>query len=785
MPCLFSSAHRPSGALAVRALVLSICVFFLPLELSGQATATIQGTIVADVDGSPLSDVAVTILVAGTERVMLTDTRGRFQMIDLPGGAYRIVARRIGYAPAEETVEVASGSAAMVTLRLTEQALLIPTVVVSATRETQRLSQTAASVGVISSEELQAAKPTHPANIMSQIPGVWVNVTGGEGHMTAIRQPQTTKPVYLFLEDGVPSRSTGFFNHNALYEINLPQADRVEVLKGPGSALYGSDAIGGVVNVETRRPSLSPSGEAFLERGDFGYNRFLGSLSNSWGDHGVRADVNLTRTDGWREATGYDRQSGTVRWDAYLSPSTSLRTVVTGSRIHQQTAGASALPDTVYATDPTRNQTPISFRDVTAFRASTTAEIRGGQTLLSVTPFVRWNEMEMIPNWSLTYDPTTYTSGHHSFGALVRGRRDFDPLNGRIILGLDLDRSPGSRVEHRIVPIRTDGVFVDFSRAEALYDYAVTFTGISPYLQADADLTDALHLTAGLRYDRMGYSYRTNLEPLATGRWQRPPDADLSYAHLSPKLGLAYDLGPRLNLFGNFTRGFRVPSEGQIFRQGRAASTLDLQPVTADSYELGARGELFGRLGYSVTGYRMTVRNDILGFTLPDGTPETQNAGETLHQGIEVGLGIALLDQLRGDVSFSRADHSYEAWSPRPDVDYAGNAMESAPETTLNARLTFSPNRLEGGRFALEWSRLGPYWLDPENTHRYEGHGLLNLHASVPLPHDLELIGRVMNLTDALYAETASYTAARGVEYAPGLPRTVYLGVQYRWERGR
>ena len=64
---------------------------------------------------------------------------------------------------------------------------------------------------------------------MNRISGVYVSNFGGEGHATAIRQPITTKALYAYLEDGVPIRSTGFFNHNALYEINIPQAGRLEV----------------------------------------------------------------------------------------------------------------------------------------------------------------------------------------------------------------------------------------------------------------------------------------------------------------------------------------------------------------------------------------------------------------------------------------------------------------------------------------------------------------------------------------------------------------------------
>jgi outer membrane cobalamin receptor len=105
-------------------------------------------------------------------------------------------------------------------------------VTVTATREGQLINETPATVGVIKEKTLREVKPTHPTEIMGQVAGVWVNVTGGEGHQTAIRQPLTTNPVYLYLEDGVPTRSTGFFNHNALYEVNLPMAGGIEISRG-------------------------------------------------------------------------------------------------------------------------------------------------------------------------------------------------------------------------------------------------------------------------------------------------------------------------------------------------------------------------------------------------------------------------------------------------------------------------------------------------------------------------------------------------------------------------
>jgi len=180
-------------------------------------------------------------------------------------------------------------------------------VTVTGTREAEPLATTAATVDTVSAGAIDETHPGHPSEIMNRIPGVHVNVTGGEGHMTAIRQPITTKPVYLYLEDGIPVRSTGFFNHNALYEINVPQAGGIEVLKGPGTALYGSDAIGAVINILTRPAPLQPEADINLETGQHGWRRALLSAGGTRDANALRADLNATHTDGWRDDTDYDR----------------------------------------------------------------------------------------------------------------------------------------------------------------------------------------------------------------------------------------------------------------------------------------------------------------------------------------------------------------------------------------------------------------------------------------------------------------------------------------------
>src|SRR5262245_33557307 len=86
-------------------------------------------------------------------------------------------------------------------------------IVVTGTREQTRLSETPSAVKVISSELVDEVKPGHPSEILNRVPGVSIQQTNGEGHITGIRQPIGTAAVYLYLEDGVPVRASGFFNH--------------------------------------------------------------------------------------------------------------------------------------------------------------------------------------------------------------------------------------------------------------------------------------------------------------------------------------------------------------------------------------------------------------------------------------------------------------------------------------------------------------------------------------------------------------------------------------------
>lgn len=747
-------------------------LLFCKPVVAQNAPGDIIGHILTDT-GAPSA--GVTVRVEGMSRTEVTNADGAFRFTGLAPGDAVLLIEQIGWRAVRHAISVRAGEATRVEIRLEPQALRLDQVVVTTSREEQRRAETPATVHAVSGADIERLKPSHPSEVMNRMPGVWVNVTGGEGHMAAIRQPMTTNPVYLYLENGVPTRSTGFFNHNALYEIDVPHAARIEVVKGPATALYGSDAIGGLVNVITHSPDDAEPFALTAEGGAAGFARALASASTG----GVLGELNITRTDGWRDGTAYGRQSGSLRWD-YGSEATSLRTMISYSRIDQNTAGSSALPEAEYHSRPRLNLTPISYREVQAARASVAWEHLRGSTLFSVTPFARWNEMEMLPNWSLTYDPAISRTGHTSGGALLKVRRDMAPFRLRAIGGLDIDYSPGTHAEWQIQTTRENGAFTRFTRGDLVYDYDVAFHSIAPYVQIEATPVEQVRVVAGLRYDRIGYDYDNPLGELQTGSHRRPGSTTVAYEHLSPKLGIVWAPADAFRVFGSYGHGFRAPSEGQLFRQGSALGTVGLRPVRADNLEIGAAGLVASRVSYDIALYRMRKRDDLLTFTRPDGATESVNAGETLHRGVELGIAAALPYELRMDLGFSLADHVYEQWSPRADTDYSGNTMESAPTRTASAGLTWLPARWERASAGVEVSHAGPYWMDAANTTRYDGHTTVTVRAEAPVMQHVAVFARVTNALDTRYAELAQYNAARGAEYAPGMPRALYIGARFQ-----
>jgi len=667
-------------------------------------------------------------------------------------------------------------------------------VFVTSTRENKNISDLSESVGVLTEDALKLISPSHPADALNRISGVHINKLGGEGHMTSIRQPITTAGVYLFLEDGIPTRPTGFFNHNGLYEINIPQSSRVEVIKGPASALYGSDAIGGVINVISRTSPGQAEGSLNGEVGSFGWQRALLSAGSKLGaKSGFRIDYNNTHNEGFREQSAYDRQSLNARFDSELNKKISLKLIGAYSNIDQ--SGVSTLEEENYKNSPEVNlyHSDIGFREVEASRLSVELNYQvHSNHLLTITPFYRNNQMVMMPSWMVSYDPNLRHYTFESFGALAKYRYKFSEDSGELIIGLDIDSTPSDYQEEKITTLQDDDVYIDYARTGTLnYDFEATQASTSPYIHAEFQVGKKWRVNAGVRYDIFEVDYINHLPSTPVDYAHlRPESQTLRYDNTSPKLGATYQYTEHHMLYLNHRYAFRAPTVGALFRPGASQNTTDLQPVNSTSSELGWRGSVSANFNYDVALYDMSVTDDIVSI-IDDETRRTVNAGETRHQGVEVGFDWRFSPQWQLGLSYTKTNQTYQDFSYvyfsrdcfcNQQIDVSGNQVAKAPSSLGNMRLEYSPKVLSGLRIEAEWMSVGDYYTDQTNTQQYAGHDLFNLRASYDVNTALDIYARIDNLTDTLYSTyTSNQVGDPDISYRPGDPRGFYAGVNWRF----
>lgn len=672
------------------------------------------------------------------------------------------------------------------------------TIVVTSTREQKLRSELPESVVVVDEEALKAISPSHPAEVLNRIPGVHINNLGGEGHMSSIRQPITTAGVYLFLEDGVPTRPSGFFNHNGLYEINVPQSSRIEVIKGTGSALYGSDAIGGIINSMTKPSPDSRELEASLEVGSHGWKRGLFSAGDSIdANSGFRFDLNITDNEGYREESDYSRASTTLRYDNQLNDNWNSKTVFAFSQIEQ--SGVSSLEEEDYLNNPKKNRfhSDIGFREVDALRLSAEFNYSSNESeLWTLIPFYRDNQMKMMPSWMVTYDPNIRDYEFQSYGMLIKYRNQLNE-NVELITGLDFESTPSSYREEAITVVLEDDIYTDYSPTGNLnYDFDAKQNIISAYAQFEWKISTEWLLSIGGRFDDFEVDYDDNIAAQAVDPSHiRPLSQTVDFDNFSPKFGLIYYINDSHNIYFNRRDSFVAPSVGRLFRPGSSLGSENLKPVQGESTEIGFRGNWNQDWRYELAIYDLQKKDDLV--SIIDGADRRiVNAGETSHQGIEVGLQGQINSQLVFNFAWTKTRQEYEEFAylfqcfspacgrqiPGPPIrenrNFAGFDIGKAPESLGNISLEYYPEAIEGARFELELEHVGEYFTDETNTQKYDGHDLFNFRASYPLSEKFKLNFRAMNLTDERYSTyTSNQVGDPDISYRPGLPRSYYLNV--------
>ncbi|MDC3357462.1 TonB-dependent receptor, partial [Pseudomonadales bacterium] len=291
-------------------------------------------------------------------------------------------------------------------------------------------------------------------------------------------------------------------------------------------------------------------------------------------------------------------------------------------------------------------------------------------------------------------------------------------------------------------------------------------------------VSEDLVVTLGLRAERVDYDYdnrmisgRTKDDGTACGfggcRYNRPESRSDAFNNLSPKLGFNYAFGQH-RLFGQLSKGFRAPQATELYRLQNGQNVADIDSEALDSLEVGLRGAT-ARLSYQLTSFSMKKE----GFIFQDTTRANVDNGETRHQGVEIEGRFALRDNLEVSANWTLARHRYDNNPALSRGVIQGNDIDTAPRSMGGLQVNWALT--ERVTSELEWVHIGPYFTNPDNTNRYEGHDLINLRANLALTNVWQGFLRVTNLLDTDYAERADY-AFGNERFFVGEPRGVYIG---------
>lgn len=536
-------------------------------------TGTIRGIVRDSTNQEPLP--GANILVPGTVLGTSTDENGEFQLSGLAIGKQIIVVSMIGYSERQLSVRVGKQGTTFQTILLQPTSLKSPQLVVTGAKRSVQVKKSPVSIGTISSENIRMRMPTTIEEILPyqsgvQVVGGQVNIRGSSGYARGVGSR------VLLLVDGLPVLAS---DNGGIYWDAVPSEniERVEILKGPGSALYGSNALGGVINIITapitarNKTRIQAQGGYYTPPSHKSWQwRQEPLLTGKWtienerhkGPWGLRAAIGQESSPGYMQNSWYRRwfirgkmeykHSSSVQWKSRLFMMNDFHGSFTQWRSAKEPFNSPVESVGDYLTND-KLQWALSYSNIVSSSLS-----HRWQFSLFRTAFRNHS-----------HDNKTYST---SYSATTEWQTDYQWGNHLSTGGFELS---GTQVD------------ADIWNNHTGYDFAA-------YLQDEWRLSIRWRLTAGVRADYSAI------------------DQSQHYAQINPKIGTNYVLTNQLSLRASLGRAFRVPSIAEQFTETQQSfievkPNPGLKPETSVSGEIGLHyenGNILADIAGFVTRYQ-------------------------------------------------------------------------------------------------------------------------------------------------------------------------------------
>ena len=571
--------------------------------------------------------------------------------------------------------------------------------------------------------------------------------------------------------------------------------ERIEILRGPASVLYGEGAIGGIVNVVSKKPLFTPLNVARVGLGSDGLMRAAIDTTGPIGESfAYRLNVSGNRADGWIAPNGDFRNlavSGALTLQAtpdlaftlshdlgYQEPVRYWGTPLVNGRV----------PESIRFNNYNVRDAKITWADNwTQFRTEWTpsADVTVRNTAYRLQSRRHWLDVEQY-----AYDPATGRVNRSDYLDIVHSQEQignrFDATFRGALFGLPNQFTAGFDVNHvtfrhtnnfsgtfeeppsnappQSVPlIGYDPGFFP-ANGRAVPAYATSTNQASVFAENRLELTDRLSLLAGVRFDAPTLQ-RANL--LAT----KPENRffERSFRALGYRFGLVYAVTPDTSLYAQYATA-TDPVNSLI---SLAQSLAGFELSTGRQIEVGAKGLAFGgAVEWTLAGYNI-VKNNLLS-PLPGGGQIQVQVGQQSSYGAEAALSWLPAPGWRLDANLALLRARYDDFG-----DFAGNRPIDVPEQVANLWVTYA--------FARDWEarvgvqHVGAVFADFANRVRRPDYTLVTLGLDHQVTPASRLSFRVFNLLDTVYALDGSVAGAASTSWYLGRPRSIEVAYTVAW----
>jgi iron complex outermembrane receptor protein len=626
------------------------------------------------------------------------------------------------------------------------------------------------SVALVDSKEFTDSRAVTIKDMLDFTPGVLAQPRINEESRLSIRGSGLSRTYHLrglnLYQDNIPLNLTdGGGDFPGIDPLALRY---VEVYKGANALPLGAATLGGAINFVTPTGYDADKFGARIEGGSFGTLREQLSSGNVIGDTDYFASISNLRSDGYRDFSDQNNTRFFGNIGQKLNSNLETRFYFTYGDLNQELPGN--LTKTQLREDPKQANGFYKSnnwqRDVDVYRVANKTTWRGDNIEINGGVYTQQQDL---------YHPIYVLIDQHNsdYGAFVNGTVKGTVAGKRNELTLGTNLSTGDTNAKQYVNLTGDyGALLAEGREKA---DTQTF-----YAENRFYPVNDLALIAGSQFLHSKRDYEDRF--LSNGNQSGEKD----YYGISPKIGALWDVAPGLQLFTNLSAAYEPPTFNEVEQQlPGAAGLANIDAQKSTTFEIGGRGT-WQHVDFDASIYHSWLRDELMMYTVAPGQDAVTNANKSYHQGVELGAGAKLADNLfaNTDKLKFRFAYTYSDFRFDNDATYGDNRIPGAPEHYIRTELRYDH---PSGWYVAPNMEATPkgYNVDMANTLKSSGYAIFGAKAGYDITQNVTVFVDARNLADKTYAATTDVITAPGAfntaVFTPGDGRSFFAGLTYKW----